>query len=46
MIGGIKMQIGDQLIDASIASGLRKMRDQLNTHGLAEIRSRADDFME
>lgn len=46
MIGGIKLQIGDQLIDASVASGLRKMRDQLNTHGLAEIRSRADDLME
>ena len=46
MIGGIKLQIGDQLIDASVASGLRKMRDQLNTHGLAEIRSRAEDFMQ
>lgn len=46
MIGGIKLQIGDQLIDASIATGLRKMRDQLNSHGLAEIRSRAEDFMQ
>jgi F-type H+-transporting ATPase subunit delta len=46
MIGGIKLQIGDQLIDASIASGLRKMRDQLGTHGLAEIRSRADRLVD
>ena len=27
MIGGLKLQIGDQLIDASIATSLRKLRD-------------------
>ena len=46
MIGGVKLQIGDQLIDASVASGLRRMRDQLNTKGLAEIRARADKLMD
>jgi F-type H+-transporting ATPase subunit delta len=46
MIGGIKLQIGDQLIDASISSGLRKMRDQMGTHGLAEIRARADKLID
>ena len=45
MIGGVKMQISDQLIDASVASGLRRMRDQLNTRGLAEIRARADKLI-
>jgi F-type H+-transporting ATPase subunit delta len=46
MIGGIRLQIGDQLIDASVSSGLRKMRDQLGSRGLAEIRARAEDLME
>lgn len=39
MIGGVKMQIGDQLIDASIAAELRRMKDRLSTHGAAELRS-------
>lgn len=46
MIGGIKLQIGDQLIDASVSSGLRKLRDQIGTHGLAEIRSRAERLID
>lgn len=39
MIGGVKMQIGDQLIDASIAAELRRMRDRLATSGAAELRA-------
>ncbi|HZW09086.1 MAG TPA: ATP synthase F1 subunit delta [Phycisphaerales bacterium] len=41
MIGGIKLRIGDQLVDASIASRLRRMRDRLHAAGGAEIRARA-----
>lgn len=46
MIGGLKLQIGDQLIDASIATRLRKMRDRLNQDGLAKLRARADRMMD
>lgn len=46
MIGGLKIRIGDQLIDGSIASRLRKMRDRLGTHGSAEIRARMDRILD
>lgn len=42
MIGGVKFRIGDQLVDASIATRLAKLRDQMNTNGSAELRSRID----
>jgi F0F1-type ATP synthase delta subunit len=42
MIGGVKLQIGDQLIDASVSAELRRMRDRLATNGAAEIRANAD----
>jgi F-type H+-transporting ATPase subunit delta len=46
MLGGIKMQIGDRLIDGSIASRLRQFRDRLTTEGTAEIRSRAQGMID
>jgi F-type H+-transporting ATPase subunit delta len=46
MLGGIKMQIGDRLIDGSIASRLRQFRDRLTTEGMAEIRSRAQGMID
>lgn len=46
MIGGLKLQIGDRLIDASIATRLRKMRDRFDEHGLAKLRARADRMMD
>jgi F-type H+-transporting ATPase subunit delta len=46
MIGGIKMQIGDRLIDGSVASRLRQFRDRLANEGTAEIRSRAQTMFE
>lgn len=42
MIGGVKFRIGDKLVDGSLATRLRKMRDQLGTQGSAELRSRID----
>lgn len=42
MIGGLRLQIGDQLIDASVSTRLRKMRDKLNTHASAAIRAKAE----
>lgn len=44
MIGGLKMQIGDRLIDASISTSLRRMRENLNRDGAASVRAKADKF--
>ncbi len=46
MIGGLKVRIGDRLIDGSIASRLRKMRERLGTHGSAEVRARMDRVLD
>ncbi len=46
MIGGLKLQIGDQLIDASVATRLRRLRDRLNEGGMATVRARAERMME
>jgi F-type H+-transporting ATPase subunit delta len=40
MIGGIKLKIGDQLIDASIATRLRRMKDKLAKEGGEAMRAR------
>jgi len=41
MIGGIKLRIGDQLVDASVSTRLRKMREQVERRGGAQIRANA-----
>ncbi len=46
MIGGVRMQIGDRLIDASVAAQLRKMRDRLATEGSARLRASMDSAIE
>ncbi|HED54416.1 MAG TPA: ATP synthase F1 subunit delta [Phycisphaerales bacterium] len=46
MIGGVRLQIGDRLIDASIQTRLRKMRDRLADTGAARLRTYADDAIE
>lgn len=46
MLGGIKLRMGDQLIDASIQAQLRKMRDGLLDTGSAQIRGRAGDLID
>jgi F-type H+-transporting ATPase subunit delta len=46
MIGGLKLQIGDQLIDASVATSLRKLRDRLSIEGASQLRSRAERFFD
>ena len=42
LIGGMRLQIGDQLIDASVATRLRKMREKLDGAGATQIRANAD----
>ena len=41
LIGGLKLRIGDQLIDASVASKLRRMEQQLKTAGRDKARAMA-----
>lgn len=46
MIGGVKLRIGDQLIDGSLATQLRKMKDALDTDGSAALRARISDIIQ
>ena len=46
MIGGLKLRIGDQLIDGSVASRLRRMRQNLLTSGSAAIRQRIERIID
>lgn len=45
MLGGIKLRMGDQLIDGSIQAELRKMRDVLLNKGSANVRGRSGDIL-
>ncbi len=45
MLGGIKLRMGDQLIDGSIQAELRKLRETLLTKGSGEIRGRSGDML-
>ncbi|MBM4109138.1 MAG: ATP synthase F1 subunit delta [Phycisphaerae bacterium] len=40
MIGGVKFRLGDQLVDASIATSLRRLREQLQSDGAGKLRAR------
>ena len=46
MIGGVRLQIGDTLIDASLQTRLRKMRDQLADQGGSSLRAAAERTFE
>jgi F-type H+-transporting ATPase subunit delta len=46
IIGGVKFRIGDQLVDASVATQLRKMKDVLDSEGGSEVRSRISRIIE
>jgi F-type H+-transporting ATPase subunit delta len=46
MLGGVKLQIGDRLIDGSLATRLRRLRDRLATEGTAQLRARAERMMD
>ncbi len=45
MIGGVKVRIGDHLVDGSIATQLRKLKDQLAHEGAANLRARLPDIL-
>ncbi len=46
MIGGLKLRIGDQLIDGSVASRLRRMRQSLLSSGSTALRERIEGIIE
>ena len=46
MIGGLKLRFGDRLVDGSIATRLRRLRDQLGEHGAARIRARVGELID
>ncbi|GJQ28239.1 MAG: hypothetical protein HBSAPP03_01230 [Phycisphaerae bacterium] len=46
MIGGVKLRIGDRLIDGSIATQLRQVKDALDHDGAAALRSRIGSMIE
>ena len=46
MIGGIKLRIGDQLIDASVATRVRRMRERILGAGPVMLAERFDRLVE
>jgi len=46
MIGGLKLRIGDELVDASVATQLRKVREELGGAGASSLRSRVDELFD
>jgi len=46
MLGGIKIRMGDQLIDASVQADLRTLRDNLLRNGGARVRGQSGDMLD
>lgn len=46
MIGGMRLQVGDKLIDATVDTQLRRMREQIIEDGGSEIRERFGRIVE
>jgi len=46
LLGGIKLRIGDQLIDGSLQTRLRKLGEELKNNGGAAVRERFETFMD
>lgn len=46
MLGGLRVQVGDQLIDASLSTRLRRMRERLTGPGAAAARAQSDQIIE
>ena len=46
MIGGLKLRIGDQLIDGSVAARLRRMRHRFLTTGSTAVREKFDRILD
>jgi F-type H+-transporting ATPase subunit delta len=46
ILGGIKLRIGDQLIDGSVQTRLRKLSENLKNNGGAAVRERLEAYMD
>ncbi len=46
MIGGLKLRIGDQLIDGSVNNRLRRLKQSLTSSGFSAVRDRMSRFIE
>lgn len=46
MIGGMRVQVGDKLVDASVDTQLRRMREQLVDQGGSAVRGRMGNILE
>ena len=46
MLGGLKLRIGDQLIDGSVATKLKRLKHNLTISGPTKMRSRMDRIIE
>ncbi len=46
MLGGVKLRIGDRLVDDSLVTQLSRMRDRLNTDGNSRLRANAQRVLE
>jgi F-type H+-transporting ATPase subunit delta len=46
LIGGMRLQIGDTLVDGSLASRLRRFKEQMAGEGAARLRARFDQIVE
>ena len=46
MIGGVKLQIGDELVDGSVATRLRRMKEEIIGNGATVVRSGAGRFLD
>lgn len=45
LLGGLRLKVGDRMIDASVASRLSKMRDALRVSGGETVRSRMSELL-
>ena len=46
MLGGIKLRIGDQLIDGSVQTRLRRLSESIKIQGGTAIRERFETYVE
>ena len=46
MLGGLKLRIGDQLIDGSVATKLKRLKHNLTISGPTKMRTRMDRIIE
>ncbi|TVQ61680.1 MAG: ATP synthase F1 subunit delta [Phycisphaerales bacterium] len=46
ILGGVRLRIGDQLVDATLASRLRQLKNKLDSDGMSRVRAKAASLIE